>query len=235
MAVTSAVAAVAVFFIIAAVRVSRMRTENQSEWDGWKMRILVTAFEPFGGDGVNPTMEVLSRLQPREGLSRLVLPVTFQGAGAALTRAVETIRPDAVLSLGLAGGRDRITPERVAINLDDARISDNDGLQPVDQPIVPGGPDAYFSTLPVREIVRRIEALGIPAGLSLSAGTYVCNHVMYTALHLAKTKYPGMRCGFVHVPYMDEMPHAEGKPSLPLADIVRAVEETVRVIAGEDA
>lgn len=199
------------------------------------MKILATAFEPFGGDAVNPTMEVLSRLQPREGLSRLVLPVTFQGAGAALARAMEALRPDAVLSLGLAGGRDRVTPERVAINLDDARIPDNDGLRPVDWPIVPGGPDAYFSTLPVREIARRIGALGIPAGLSLSAGTYVCNHVMYTALHLAKTRYPGTKCGFLHVPYADELPHDASKPSLPLGDIVRAVEEAVRAIAGEDA
>lgn len=199
-----------------------------------EMKILVTAFEPFGGDTVNPTMEVLLQLQPREGLSRLVLPVTFAGAGAELARALEALRPDAVLSLGLAGGRDRITPERIAINLDDARIADNDGFQPVDLPIVPGGPDAYFSTLPVREIARRIGALGIPAGLSLSAGTYVCNHVMYMALHLARVHYPGMRCGFLHVPYMDEMPHDASKPSMPLRDIVRAVEEAVRTIAGED-
>lgn len=200
-----------------------------------EMKILATAFEPFGGDTVNPTMEALSRLAPREGLSRLVLPVTFRGAGAALARAIEALRPDAVLSLGLAGGRDRVTPERVAINLDDARIPDNDGLQPVDWSIVPDGPDAYFSTLPVREIARRIGARGIPAGLSLSAGTYVCNHVMYTALHLAKTRYPGMKCGFLHVPYADELPHDASKPSLPLEDIVLAVDEAVRTIAGEDA
>ncbi len=200
-----------------------------------KMKILVTAFEPFGGDAVNPTMEALARLAPREGLSRLVLPVSFSGAGREIARAMEALRPDAVLSLGLAAGRDRITPERVAINLDDARIPDNDGFTPVDAPIVPDGPDAYFSTLPVREIARRIGALGIPAGLSLSAGTYVCNHVMYTALHLAKTRYPGTKCGFLHVPYMDEMPHDRSKPSLPLGDIVRAVEEAVRAVGGEDA
>lgn len=105
----------------------------------------------------------------------------------------------------------------------------------MDAPIAPDGPDAYFTTLPVREIARRIGDMGIPAGLSLSAGAYVCNHVMYTCLHLARTKYPGMKCGFVHVPYTAEMPHDASKPSLPLADIVRAVEEAVRVIAGEDA
>lgn len=209
--------------------------ENIRERDGFGMKILVTAFEPFGGDAVNPTMEALSRLAPREGLFKLVLPVTFAGAGERVARAIEELRPDAVLSLGLAGGRDRITPERVAINLDDARIADNDGFQPVDAPIAPDGPDAYFTTLPVREIARRIGDMGIPAGLSLSAGAYVCNHVMYTCLHLARMKYPGMKCGFVHVPYTAEMPHDASKPSLPLADIVRAVEEAVRVIAGEDA
>ena len=130
--------------------------ENIRERDGFGMKILVTAFEPFGGDAVNPTMEALSRLAPREGLFKLVLPVTFAGAGERVARAIEELRPDAVLSLGLAGGRDRITPERVAINLDDARIADNDGFQPVDAPIAPDGPDAYCTTLPVREIARRM-------------------------------------------------------------------------------
>ena len=162
--------------------------ENIRERDGFGMKILVTAFEPFGGDAVNPTMEALSRLAPREGLFKLVLPVTFAGAGERVARAIEELRPD-----------------------------------------------AYFTTLPVREIARRIGDMGIPAGLSLSAGAYVCNHVMYTCLHLARTKYPGMKCGFVHVPYTAEMPHDASKPSLPFADIVRAVEEAVRVIAGEDA
>ena len=202
------------------------------------MRILITAFDPFGGEAVNPSQEAVRMIKDTIAgaeIIKLNVPVVFGKSIATVYEAMQAEKPDVTLCIGQAGGRFGITPERVAINLDDARIADNDGFQPVDAPIAPDGPDAYFTTLPVREIARRIGEMGIPAGLSLSAGAYVCNHVMYTCLHLARTKYPGMKCGFVHVPYTAEMPHDASKPSLPLADIVRAVEEAVRVIAGEDA
>ena len=198
------------------------------------MKILITGFEPFGGADRNPSLEVLRRLPPRIAgaeIARLELPVSFARSAALLTDAIRRLRPDAVLSLGLAGGRAAITPERVAIDLDDARMPDNDGAMPVDRPIVEGAPAAYFSTLPVKAMAEAIRAEGIPAGVSYTAGTYVCNHVMYTALRLAATEFPAMRAGFMHLPYMDGQ--AEGQPSLPLQTLIRAAETAIRVIAEE--
>ncbi|MDZ8161676.1 pyroglutamyl-peptidase I [Microbacterium aquimaris] len=187
--------------------------------------VLLTGFEPFAADPTNPSGEAVRLVGTGwDGPSRLVtevLPVTFSGAADRLGQLVELHHPDVVIATGLAGGRDAVTPERVAINLQDARIPDNSGAQPVDVPCVPGGPTALFSSLPVKAIARDVAAGGIPSRVSLSAGSYVCNHVFYVAAHLAATR-PGMRAGFIHVPW--DTAHApEGRPALPLSDIAAAL------------
>lgn len=164
-------------------------------------KILLTAFEPFGGETKNVSQEAAARVPETVAGVRIVkclLPVVFGTAGETLRAAIEREAPDAVLCVGQAAGRTHVTPERVAINLRDARIADNAGAMPVDEPIVPGGPAAYFSNLPVRAMVERMGQ--IPSALSYSAGTFVCNDVMYTLLHLIDRRYRQMRGGFVHIP-----------------------------------
>lgn len=210
--------------------------------------VLLTGFEPFGGDAANPSAEAVRLVAARwtgpESLVTAVLPVTFAGAGERLRALVAEHRPDVVIATGLAGGRRTIAVERVAVNLVDARIPDNDGEQPVDAPSVAGAVPAHFATLPVKEIARRVQQAGIPAEVSYSAGTFVCNHVFFTALEVAAS---GTRAGFVHVPWSAEhappLPATDGDgqkpgeptpapsgptPTLPLADIVRALEIAVR-------
>lgn len=185
--------------------------------------VLLTGFEPFGGDTVNPSGEAVRRVAAQwEGPARLVtdvLPVTFEGAAARLRELLAAHRPDVVLATGLAGGRATVGVERVAVNLLDARIPDNAGHQPVDVPSVLGAPAAAFSTVPVKAVAAAIAAAGIPAEVSHSAGTFVCNHVFFTALHEAS---PRARVGFVHVPWSSD--HApEGQPGLPADAIAEAV------------
>lgn len=187
--------------------------------------VLLTGFEPFADDPTNPSGDAVRLVADGwDGEARViteVLPVSFDGAAARLEELVARHTPDVVIATGLAGGRDAVTPERVAVNLQDARIPDNAGAQPVDVPCVPGGATALFASLPVKAIVRDIAAGGIPARVSLSAGSYVCNHVFYLAAHLAETR-PGMRAGFIHVPW--DTAHApDGHPALPLADIAAAL------------
>ena len=187
--------------------------------------VLLTGFEPFAADPTNPSGDAVRLVAGGwDGAARLVtdvLPVTFAGAAVRLEELIERHCPDIVISTGLASGRDAVTPERVAINLQDARIPDNDGAQPVDLPCVPGGPAALFSSLPVKAIARDVSAGGIPARVSLSAGSYVCNHVFYVAAHGAASR-PGTRAGFIHVPW--DTAHApEGQPAVPLADIAAAL------------
>ncbi len=167
------------------------------------MTILLTAFDPFGGEGENASQRALEALPediPGARLEKLLLPTVFRASGELAIRAAEGIRPDAILSLGQAGGRRALTPERIAVNLMDARIPDNAGFRPADEPVVPGGPAAYFSTLPVKAMVRGMEAAGVPAMVSNSAGTFVCNSLMYTLLHWAFSRSPHTRCGFLHLP-----------------------------------
>ncbi|WP_285135845.1 pyroglutamyl-peptidase I [Microbacterium sp. lyk4-40-TSB-66] len=190
--------------------------------------ILLTGFEPFAGDATNPSGDSVNTVAAGwRGPERLVvevLPVAFDAAAARLRALIAVHRPDVIVATGLAGGRSQITPERVAINLADARIPDNDGAQPVDLPVVLGGPAAYFATIPVKAVAAAVADAGIPSAVSYSAGTFVCNEVMFTALDAAS---PGVRAGFVHVPYAREDAPA-GAPSLPLADIARALEIVVR-------
>jgi pyroglutamyl-peptidase len=198
--------------------------------------VLLTGFEPFGGDAGNPSGEavhlVAARWSGPEVLVSAVLPVTFAGAGKRLRELLAEHRPDVVVAAGLAGGRAKIGVERVAVNLIDARIPDNDGDQPVDEPSIPGAPAAHFATLPVKAIVAALEDAGIPAEVSHSAGTFVCNHVFFTAL---ETAAPGTRAGFVHVPWSAEHAPDPDAATLPLRDIARALEIAVRTALDTEA
>lgn len=200
------------------------------------MKILVTGFEPFGGEAINPAWEAVKRLPDAVAGARLIpwkVPTAFSRCGPAVEAAIEAHRPDAVLCVGQAGGRACVTVERVAINLADAVIPDNDGESPVDVPIRPDGPAAYFATLPVKAIVRRIRANGLPCQLSCTAGTFVCNCLMYRVLHLAAVQNPRMRAGFIHVPFTEEQAAGRpgGTPSMSLAAITRALTLACEAIA----
>jgi pyroglutamyl-peptidase len=172
-------------------------------------RILLTGFEPFDKDSVNPSWEVARALNGEliaDGVVHSVqLPCVFGAAMAALDEALARLQPTLIISLGLAGGRTEITPERVAINIDDARIPDNAGHQPVDQSVVRDAPAAYFSTLPIKAMVRHLRDAGIPAAVSNTAGTFVCNHVFYALMHrLSRRAGPGVRGGFIHIPALPQ-------------------------------
>jgi len=192
--------------------------------------VLLTGFEPFAGDAVNPSGDAVRALADRwTGPERLVvevLPVTFQGAVARMTALVAESRPDVVIATGLAGGRDAVTPERVAVNLADARIADNAGHRPQDAAVIEGGPAAYFSTLPVKAISAALGAAGIRSTVSHTAGTFVCNATMYAALHA--TLASAARAGFVHLPWSAGTGPI-GAPAVPLAQLVDALEITIRV------
>ncbi len=199
------------------------------------MKILVTGFDPFGGETVNPSWEAVKRLPHRMGdreIIKVQLPTVFGKAGRLLTEAIETHRPDRVLCIGQAGGRSSITPERVAINLRDASIPDNAGQNPADEPIDPTGESAYFATLPIKEMVSKLRETGIPSSVSNTAGTYVCNETLYTALKLQKERFPAMNCGFIHVPYTTAQ--TVGKPAdtpaMEMDDIVRGLEILLPII-----
>jgi len=189
--------------------------------------ILLTGFEPFGGDTGNPSgdavREVARRWRGPDELVTAILPVEFDAAAREIRARIRELRPDVVIATGLAGGRRSVTPERVAINLREARIPDNGGAQPVDEPCVAGGPAAYFSTLPVKRI-----AAAIDGAVSYTAGTFVCNDVMYVALD--ETRGSEARAGFIHVPWSDELA-PNGQPSLPARAIADALETAVRVAA----
>jgi pyroglutamyl-peptidase len=199
------------------------------------MKALVTGFEPFGADAINPSREAVLRLGARLGdltVETRILPTVFGRAIAALEDVLATTQPDIVLCTGLAGGRAELSLERVAINVDDARIPDNDAQQPIDRPIVPGGPAAYFTGLPVKAAVRALREAGLPANVSNTAGTFVCNHVFYGLMHFVASRGLPVRGGFLHVPYLPEQ--AAGLagaqvPSMALADIVRGVEIILQV------
>ena len=198
------------------------------------MKILVTGFTPFGGEQINPSWEAARRLPNRIGGAELIkheIPTEFDASGAALHKLLTELRPDAVLSVGQYGGANCIRVERVAVNLRDARIADNAGAKPVDEPVVPGAPDAYFATLPTRRIVEKLRGEDIPAQLSYSAGTFVCNNLLFCALHESTQKFPAARCGFVHVPYLPEQAKDGSAPSMSLALMVKALTAALKTIA----
>lgn len=204
------------------------------------VKLLITAFEPFGGEAVNPAQLAVEALPDRIGAAQLVklaVPVEFGRSAAVVCAAIDAHRPDAVLCVGQAGGRAAITPERVAINCDDARIPDNAGAQPVDAPVAADGPAAYFATLPVKAMVAAIRQAGLPAALSNTAGTYVCNHLMYAVLHHLAQRSPQVRAGFLHLPYMTEQTVGKpaGTPGLSLEALVQGLTAAVTAIARNDA
>ncbi|CAI0982702.1 pyroglutamyl-peptidase I [Serratia quinivorans] len=196
-------------------------------------KVLITGFEPFGGERVNPSWEVVKQLNDMElAGARIIarqLPCVFGSALEALNAAIDEVQPVMVLAIGQAGGRTDITIERVAINVDDARIPDNQGQQPIDEPIVESGPAAYFSTLPIKAIVDSMREAGIPASVSQTAGTYVCNHVMYGLLHRLNSQQ-AIKGGFIHIPYLPEQAAAHpGAPSMAATTVLFALELAISI------
>lgn len=198
------------------------------------MRALVTGFEPFGGETINPSSAALGRLRPRLGpleVATAELPTAFARAGAALANALDRFDPDIVLAVGQAGGRSALALERVAINVIDAASSDNDGARLIDQPVVAGGPAAYFATLPIKAAVAGLRQAGLPALVSNSAGTFVCNQVLYLLLHRAASG-GRFRAGFLHVPYLPQQAAAKrDMPSLALEHIAQGIEIVLAITA----
>lgn len=198
------------------------------------MKVLVTGFDPFGGESVNPALEAVKSLPADIKGAEVVwveVPTVFHESAEVLEKALAQHRPDAVLCVGQAGGRTGLTPERVAINQDDARIPDNKGQQPIDLPIREDGPSAYFSTLPIKAMVEAVKSAGLPAAVSNTAGTFVCNHLMYQALYLADKIYPGLKAGFIHIPFM--MEQVVDKPNMPamgILDIRKGLEAAIGAI-----
>ena len=198
------------------------------------MKLLLTAFDPFGGDPVNPALEAVKLVSGTVGAVQVVkleVPTVFGRSIDTVAKAIKAEKPDAVLCIGQAGGRFDLTPERVAINLDDARIKDNEGNQPIDVPIFEDGAPAYFSTLPIKAMVQNMRNAGLPASVSNTAGTFVCNHLMYGVLYTLAKSYPGVRGGFMHVPFIpSQVVNRPSVPSMNLQDIAKGIEAAIAAI-----
>lgn len=201
------------------------------------MKILITGFDPFGGEKTNPAIESVKRISEdieNAEIKKLEIPTVFHKSADVLEEAIKEFKPEAILCVGQAGGRFDITVERVAINQDDARIEDNEGNRPIDLPIREDGENAYFATLPIKRIVEEIKKENIPASVSNSAGTFVCNHIMYQALYLAE-KYDVKKAGFIHVPFLPEqVVDKPNTPSMSLDNIVKGLNSAVKTIANFD-
>jgi pyroglutamyl-peptidase len=191
-------------------------------------KVLLTGFEPFGKATLNPSGEIVKQISG-DNIVTAILPVAYAQSAEALLALIEQHKPDVVISLGQAEGRTQITPERIAINLDDARLADNEGVMRNDVPILVGGPVAYESTLPIKEFVAAINGAGVSAAVSLSAGAFLCNHIFYVAQN--RLKGTEVRSGFVHVPLMDEQSgEFPGLPTMPLDQMVKAVRAMLEVL-----
>ena len=189
--------------------------------------LLITGFDPFGGDSINPSWEAVKKLPDRIGnwkLCKLEIPTVFSLAAETVLRKAQEVAPAAILCLGVAAGRSAVTPERIGINVRSARIPDNRGNQPKEEPVIPGGGDGLFSTMRVSAMAAAIEAMGLPGAVSNTAGTFVCNDILYTLLH--HYQGTGVKVGFLHVPQLPE----QGEPSLPLEDTVRAITAAIQSI-----
>lgn len=211
------------------------------------MKVLVTGFDPFGGEPINPAWEAVKAMKDTIAGAEIVkmqIPTVVGKSIEKIHQKMKELQPDLVISVGQAGGRFGVTPERVAINVTDARIPDNEGNQPIDEPIFPDGPAAYFSNLPVKAMVQAIKDAGYPSVLSNSAGTYICNHVMYGILYYIEKEFPNVRGGFIHVPYApSQVVNKPSTPSMALADITASLEaavaaavsskEDIRAVGGE--
>ncbi len=198
------------------------------------MKILVTGFDPFGGEPVNPAIETVKRLPDMIAdaeIIKLEIPTVCHKSLRVVDEAIAAYNPDAVLSIGQAGGRPDITVERVGINVDDYQIPDNEGNQIIDEPVCPDGPDAYLVTVPIKAIVQKIQERNIPASVSNTAGTFVCNHVTYGVCHLIATKYPGKRSGFIHIPYLpQQVIDKKNMPSMSQKMMVEAIKAAIEAI-----
>lgn len=198
------------------------------------MKILITGFDPFCGEKVNPAIEAV-KLLPDElygtEIIKLEIPTVIRKSIEKIAKKIEEVNPDVILSVGQAGGSSDISVERIGINCDDCRIPDNEGNQPIDEKIFENGADAYFSTLPIKAMVEEIKRAGIPASISNSAGTFICNHVLYGVRYLCETKYPGKKSGFIHIPYMpSQCLDKRDMPSMSTGDVILGLKAAVKAI-----
>lgn len=204
------------------------------------MRVLVTGFQPFEGELMNPALEAVRGLPEQIGDAEIVkaeIPVVFGKAGYKLAEAIEACSPDIVLCIGQAGGDAVISVERIAVNLIDARIPDNEGKQPVDMPVKEDGETAYFASVPTKAMVCAMQQGGVPAQLSFSAGSYVCNALMYELLYLINKKYPKIKGGFIHVPYTPQQAAMKqpNTASMHLADMTKGLRLAIEAaVKGEE-
>ena len=202
------------------------------------MIILVTGFDPFGDDIINPAIEAVKKLPDEINgaeIIKLEIPTVFGKSAEVVREAMKKHKPDYVLNIGQAGGRFEMTPERVAINVDDARIPDNEKKQPVDEVIKEDGEPAYFSSLPIKAMVEYMKKENIPASVSNSAGTFVCNHIMYQTLYLTQTEFEGTKAGFMHIPFLPEqVTNRPNTPSMSLETIVKAITASIKAIVDYD-
>lgn len=195
------------------------------------MKVLITGFEPFGNDTLNPSQLAVNSLPDKINnieIKKVILPTAFLSSSETLKENIELSKPNIVICVGQAGGKKDISLERVAINIDDARIPDNEDYSPIDKTIRIDGKNAYFSTLPIKAIVEKLKANNISASISNTAGTYVCNHIMYDSLYFADNYYPDIKTGFIHIPFIREQVNSKpGVPFMELNDIVKALEISI--------
>lgn len=199
------------------------------------MKILVTGFDPFGGETVNPAYEAVKMLPEQIAgaeIIKLEIPTVFSKSSMAVEEGIQKYNPDIVINVGQAGGRSHITIEQVAINLADARIPDNAGEQPLNEALQPDGDTAYFATVPIRAMVKHVQEHGLPCSISYTAGTYVCNCVMYNVLYMTRKKYPNIKAGFIHVPFATSQ--LIGKPAttpgMSLDEIEKSLEYAIEAV-----
>ncbi|PGV59415.1 pyroglutamyl-peptidase I [Bacillus thuringiensis] len=196
--------------------------------------VLLTGFDPFGGESINPAWEVAKSLHEKTiGEYKIIskqVPTVFQKSISVLKEYIEELNPEMIICIGQAGGRPDITIERIAINIDDARIADNEGNQPVDVPVVEEGAIAYWSMLPMKAIVKRLQEEGIPASVSQTAGTFVCNHLFYGLMHELEKHDKKIKGGFIHIPFLPEQAsNYPGQPSMSLSTISKGIELAIEV------
>ena len=199
------------------------------------MKVLITGFDKFGGESINPSnlcVNSLPDIIDNIEIKKITLPTVFKDSSHVLEENIDSFSPNIIICVGQAGGRSKITPERIAINIDDARIPDNIGNSPIDKTIRKDGENAYFSTLPIKAIVDELNKNNIPSAISNTAGTFVCNHIMYESLYLASKKYLNIKAGFIHIPYIEEQ--VKDKPNMPFMkkeDIIIALELIIKTAA----
>lgn len=202
------------------------------------MKILVTGFDPFDGDKINPAIEAVKLLPDKiknAKIIKLEIPTVFNKSAEVVKKAIEKSHPDYVLNVGQAGGRFGLTPERVAININDGRIPDNDGYQPLGEPIQNDGDTAYFTQLPIKAETKAIREAGLPASVSNTAGTYVCNHIMYQVQYMRARQFPNIKAGFIHIPFLPEqVVNRPNTPSMDLKDIVKGLTAAIGAIVERD-